>query len=133
MLTVVCENTIMLWVLTTAPKRSPPIIILFILTTLKNEQHPYKRVRVYEDGALTNSSDVKNLLMEELKISMENTGGDASWLNRNNEIHNRRIHNMIIEGLIGSNHHASIWYCTSETPTEVHIRKIHKGLRVMKN
>ena len=28
---------------------------------------------------------------------MENTGGDASWLNKNNEIHNRSIHNMVRE------------------------------------
>ena len=40
MLTVVCKNTIMLWLLPTAPKRSPVRIIGFILTTLNNEQHP---------------------------------------------------------------------------------------------
>ena len=52
MITVVCTNTIRLWIFTTVSKRYPVPIILFVLTTLKNEQHPCKRVRVDEDGAL---------------------------------------------------------------------------------
>ena len=37
MLTVVCENTIMLWVFPTESKKSLFHIISFILTTLKNQ------------------------------------------------------------------------------------------------
>ena len=62
MLTVFCENTRMLWVFPTVSKRSPGRIIRFILTKLKNEQYPCKRVRVYEDGALEDSTDVTNLI-----------------------------------------------------------------------
>ena len=40
MLKVVCAKTIMIWVFPTEPKRSPVSIILLILTTLMNEQHP---------------------------------------------------------------------------------------------
>ena len=40
------------------------------------------------------------------KLTMENTGGDASWLNGNNERHNRSIHNMVIAGLLDINQHA---------------------------
>ena len=40
MLTVVCSNTIILWVLPTASKRSPYRTTHFILTTLKDENHP---------------------------------------------------------------------------------------------
>ena len=36
---------------------------------------------------------------------MENTGGDTSWLNVNNEIHNIIIHNMVRVGLIEVNQH----------------------------
>ena len=84
MLTVVCPETRMLWVLSTAPKISPVRIILFVLKTLTNEQHPCKLVRVDEDIALENSTDVTNLLVDDLKISMETIGGDSSWLNVNN-------------------------------------------------
>ena len=44
MLTVVCAKTIIIWVFRTAPKRSSFRIILFILTTMNNEQHPCKLI-----------------------------------------------------------------------------------------
>ena len=105
MLKLVCAKTRMLWVLPTAPKRSTVRIIRFILTKLMNEQHPRKRVRVDEDIALASSTDVTNLLVDEFKIFMETTGGDASWINGNNERHNRSIHNMKRAGLPDSNQH----------------------------
>ena len=36
---------------------------------------------------------------------METNGGDAYWINVDNERHNRRIKNIIISGLLGSNQH----------------------------
>ena len=54
MLTTVCASIIMLWFFPTESKISPVCIIRFILTTLKNEQHPCKHVRVAEDGTLEN-------------------------------------------------------------------------------
>ena len=56
MITVVCAKTIMIWVFHTASKRDPVHIICFIPTILKNEQHPYKRVRVCEDGSMEKST-----------------------------------------------------------------------------
>ena len=43
-----------------------------------NEQHPFKRVRVDEDSALENSTDITNLIIDEFEISMETPGGDTS-------------------------------------------------------
>ena len=103
MLTIVCENTTMQWVLPTASKRSTVSIIHFILTTPNNEQQPCKCVRVDEYGALEKSTDVTNLLVDDFNISMETTGGDSLWLNGNNERHNRSIHNMVRAGLLESN------------------------------
>ena len=34
---------------------------------------------------------------------MEISGGDAFWINGNNEKHNRSIHNIVIAGLLYSN------------------------------
>ena len=48
-------------------------------------------------------TDETNLLAYEFRISMEPTGGDVSWLNGNNELHNRSIHNMVREVLIDIN------------------------------
>ena len=79
MLNIFCAKTGMLWLFPTSYKLSLVRITQFILTTSNNEQHQCKSVRVYEDGALEKSTDVTNLLVDEFKISMENTGGDASW------------------------------------------------------
>ena len=63
-LTVIFANTIMIWVFPAASKLSHVLIIHFILTTLKNKQHPCKFVRVDENGALENSTYVTNLIVE---------------------------------------------------------------------
>ena len=63
-LTVMCEKTIMLYIFTTASKKHPVIIILFILAILKNENHPHKPVIVDEDGTLESTTYVTNLIVE---------------------------------------------------------------------
>ena len=83
-LTVVCENNIMMWLFPAASKQSHVHIIRFIITTFKNEQHPCKFLRVDEYVDLSNSTDITNLLVDPFKISMETTGGDASCINGNN-------------------------------------------------
>ena len=55
--------------------------------------------------ALENPIDGTNLRVEEFGIAMETTAVDASWINGNNERHNRTIHNMVIAYLIGINSH----------------------------
>ena len=102
MLPVVFANTRMLWLLPTESKLAPVRIISFILTTLNNEQHIWKRVRVDEYFALEKSTDTTNLIVDDFKISMETTGGDASWINGNNERDNIIINNMIISVLLDS-------------------------------
>ena len=52
MITVVCEDTIMIWIFTNSNKRSPVIIILFILKTLRNQQNTCRHVRVNDDSDL---------------------------------------------------------------------------------
>ena len=54
---------------------------------------------------MENSTDITNLLIDESEICMEITGGDTSWINDNNEIHNRSIKNMVMAGLVYSNKH----------------------------
>ena len=78
MLTVRCKKNIILWEFPTAYKRPPVRISFFILTALKNEQHPQKIVKFDKYVTLANSTDVTNLLFDELNISMETNDGDAS-------------------------------------------------------
>ena len=58
MLNILCENTIIIWLFTTASKVYPVRVIFCILTTFNNEQHPCKGMRVGYYGALENSTDV---------------------------------------------------------------------------
>ena len=59
---------------------------------------------------------------------MEITGGDTSWINDNNEIHNRSIQNMVVAGLLGSNKYENKWYYAADTSAEVHRCRIHSDL-----
>ena len=106
MITVVFDKNKIIWIFSNASKQDPVLAIRFILTTLKIEQQPCRRVRIYEDGALENSTDVTNLLVDNLNIYLLNIGGGSSWINGKNEIHNINIHNMVISGLLEINQHS---------------------------
>ena len=69
------------------------------------------------DNVLEKSTYVNKLIVDEFKISMENTGGDTLLLNGKNEIHNR-----------DSNKNANKWCWVSETSSELHIFKLHSAL-----
>ena len=59
---------------------------------------------------------------------MENTGGDAYWLNGENERQNRRIHNMVREWLLDSNKNANKLCCAAKKSAEFHRCKLHRAL-----
>ena len=61
MITVLHVKTTTVWILPTASKQPPIRIILFMLTTLNDENHTCRHVRVNEDGALEKPADVTNL------------------------------------------------------------------------
>ena len=54
---------------------------------------------------MENSTDITNLIIDEFEVSMETPGGDTSWINGNNERHNKSIQNMVMAGLLDSNKH----------------------------
>ena len=110
---VVCENTIILWAFPTESKISSVRIISLTITTLKNEQHTCKHVRVDKDYDLENSTDVINLLVDEFKKYMETTGDDASCLNGKNERHNRITNNMVRPVRLDSNKRLKKWCYTA--------------------
>ena len=78
MLTGVFAKIIMIWLFHTASRLAPVRVILFILTTLNNKQHPCKCVRNDEYGTLKISTDVTKFLVNDFIISMETNGGDPN-------------------------------------------------------
>ena len=125
MLTVVYKNTRMLWVFTTSSKRSLVHIICFIQKILNNKQHPCKHVTVDNDGGLVKSIYVTHFIVDEFSITIENTGGGSSRLNRKNERYNRSIHTMVIADFFDINQHKSNCCCD--------IYKIHSELENTSN
>ena len=105
MLAVVRVKTRILWVFHTAYKRAPVIIIRFVLIPSNIEKHPWRCMRVDKDGALSKSTDVTNLLVDDFSISIKTSGGGVAWLNKKNERRNKNIYNMFIAGLLDSNQH----------------------------
>ena len=71
MITLVCTKTIILKIFSTEYKRSSVIVILFVLTTLKNAKNPCRSVIVDDNGAFSKSADVTNLLVDQFIISIE--------------------------------------------------------------
>ena len=69
----------------------------------KNEQHPFKLVRVDEYISFSKSTNITKFLVDDSNISMEIICVDASWINGNNERHNIIINNMVISGLLDIN------------------------------
>ena len=70
---------------------------------------------VGEDVALEIPTDVTKILVYELSISMETTGGNASWINRDKERYKVSIQNMVRAGLLESNQEETKWCCATET------------------
>ena len=86
---------------------------------IEEYKNPCRNVRFGEDGDLENSTFVNNLIVDEFNISIENTGGDASWFNVNIEQHKRSVHNMVRSGLLYSKQLEKKWCYASETSAEV--------------
>ena len=54
------------------------------LENFKNKQHPFKRMRVDENGSLEKSTDITDLIFDKFNKSLETTGGEKSGINGKN-------------------------------------------------
>ncbi len=84
----------MLWNFPTASKRCPLQILDYLFAMLQHEGTTVQCIRVDEDGALANSSEFCDFLVQR-HISLETTGGYASFLNGKIERHHRTIAQMV--------------------------------------
>ena len=119
LLTIVDAKTHMLWVFATPNKQPPLRVILFFLDTLRREGCACRFMRTDEDGALARSSEFTSMLLDEYRITLQTTGGFASWLNSKNERQNQTIHNMTRAGIIDGEVEDDKWCCGAEPAAEV--------------
>jgi len=96
LLSVIDSKDQMLWNFPTASKRTPLQILDYLFAMLAHDGIQVQCIRVDEDGALANNSKFCDFLLER-KISLETTGGYASFLNGKIEHHHRTIAQMVCE------------------------------------
>jgi hypothetical protein len=129
LLSVVDGKDRMLWNFPTASKRPPLQILDFLFTMLTHDGVRVQCIRVDEDGALANSSEFCDFLIER-KISLETTGGYASFLNGKIERHHRTIAQMVRSMLLNSGLPNHLWCYAAETAADIYRYTYHSALQM---
>ena len=80
---------------------------------MNNEQHTCKHKIVGDDGTLEISTDVTDLLVDDLNIALENTGLYASCIRGKNEVHNKIIHNTVRASFLEITQHENKMCCAA--------------------
>lgn len=64
------------------------------LTQMKDPGSPTHRVKIYQGGKLSRSSEVYELIHDDFQWGLQTAGGFLSWLNGKVETHIRTLENM---------------------------------------
>jgi hypothetical protein len=127
LLSIIDGKDRMLWTFPTANKRPPLAILDFFFTVLEKHNIPVCNVRVDEDGALANSSEFTDFLVQK-KIAMETTGGYASFLNGKIEHPHQTISQMVRAMLLNSGLPDKLWCYAAETAADIYRYTHHSAL-----
>jgi len=117
----------MLWTFPTATKRVPLRILDYFFNMLTKEGITILAVRVDEDGALANNSEFSDFLVDR-SISLESTGGYASFLNGKVERPHRTIGQMVRAMLLNSGLPSTLWCYAAETAADIYRYTFHSAL-----
>jgi hypothetical protein len=103
----------------TASKRPPLSILSYFLALLQKEGSTPVTIRVDEDGALSESAEFTSFLVQN-HLTMETTGGYASWLNGKIERPHRTIANKVRAMLYNSGLSNTLWCFAAESATDAY-------------
>jgi hypothetical protein len=98
----------MLWTFPTASKRVPLHILDYFFNIMAKDGIIIKGVRVDEDGALANNSKFSGFLLDR-SITLESTGGYASFLNGKIERPHRTLGQMVRAMILNSGLPSNLW------------------------
>jgi len=127
LLSVIDGKDRMLWNFPTTSKHVPLSILDYSFTMLDREGVTIENVRVDEDGALANNSEFSNFLINH-KISLQTTGGYASFLNGKVERHHRTIAQMVCSLLLNSGLLSDLWCYAAEAAADIYRYTLHSTL-----
>jgi len=129
LLSVIDGKDRMLWNFPTASKHTPLQILDFLFAMLTHDGVKVQCIRVDEDGALANSSEFCDFLIQR-KISLETTGGYASFLNGKIERHHRTIAQMVRSMLLNSGLPNNLWCYAAEAAADIYRYTYHSALQM---
>ncbi len=129
MLLIIDAKTRMLWLFCTSNKRAPIKILSYFFSIMKRENKIIKTIRVDEDGALARSFEFTELLLQH-SITLETTGGYASFLNGKVERPNRTIADMVRALYFNAGHSANKWCYAAETAADIYRLTLHSALGI---
>ncbi len=129
LLSVIGGKDRMLWNFPTASKRCPLQILDYLFAMLQNEGTTVQCIRVDEDGALANSSEFCDFLVQR-HTSLETTGGYASFLNGKIERHHRTIAQMVRSMILNSGLPSTLWCYAAETAADIYRYTYHSALQM---
>ena len=93
-LLIIDARTRKVWIFCTSSKRPPIDIMRYFLHQLKMSNKSTQFIRCDEGGEVTRSDDFCKMLLTEFNITVETTGGYASWINGKAKPHNQSINIM---------------------------------------
>jgi hypothetical protein len=128
LLSIIDGKDRMLWSFPTASKRPPIQILDFFFTMLQHDSIIIQAIWVDEDGALANSTEFCDFLVE-CHISLDTTSGYASFLNGEIERPHRTIANMVHAMILNSGLPDTLWCYAAKTATDIYRYTYHSALK----
>jgi hypothetical protein len=129
MLLIIDAKTRMLWLFCSSTKRAPLSTLEYFFTILHRENKAPKTVRVDEDGALARNYEFTNLLIQE-RLTLETTGGYASFLSGKVERPHHTIANMTRALYFNAGHSADKWCYAAKTAADIYHFTLHSAINM---
>jgi len=126
MLLIIDAKTRMLWLFCSSTKRAPLSTLRYFFSILQREKRPAKTIRVDEDGALARNYEFTQLLIDD-RLTLETTGGYASFLNGKVERPHRTIADMTRALYFNTGHSPDKWCYAAETAADVYRFTLHSA------
>jgi hypothetical protein len=127
MLLIIDAKTGMLWVFCTSNKRPPIILLTYFFSIMQQENKIIRTIRVDEDGALARSYEFTELLIQ-YSITLETTGGYASFLNGIIEHPGPTIADMVRALYFNAGHSPDKWCYAAKTAADIYCLTLHSAL-----
>ena len=116
-----------LWNFPTASKLPPLFIVEYFLAQLKKENVSVTCIRIDEDGALARSTEFSSFIVSQ-NITLDTTGGYASWLNGKIERPHRTIASKVRAMLYNSGLSDEFWCYAAEGAADAYRYSFHSAI-----